>query len=794
MSTACWHCGEDTGSTPFTARTPDGLRNACCAGCAAAVEMIHRMGLSDYYQLRTENAPLAALDENDRTLALFDMPALVAPHRRPQANGHDALRLQLGSLRCAACCWLIEQMLTDLPGVHEARVNLATMQLSLEIDQGDLALPRQIAERLLRLGYSVTLPGDPRYERDLQKEKRRLLGRVMLAGLGAMQAMMYSFVLYLNVFDPSEAIYESMLRLTSLLIATPVVFYAGWPFFSGAWHGLKQRQLTMDLPIAIALLLAWGGSLVNMALGGSHVYFDSAAMFVFFLLISRALEQRQQHRVRRAWQRLQDALPQVVQRLRHAEPEWISVQEIQPGDILLLAQGDTVPVDGIVHEGEGDISEAAITGEPLPARRVVGDTLPAGGKVLEGRVQLRATGTVDSSLVAQIAEQVSRAAEERVTVVRDWQRVAPLFIGASLLLAVVTLAIHWEDSPALAFEHMLALLVITCPCALALAVPLGVSATLSTALREGILVASPKQLLALNQVRGVLFDKTGTLTLGDFQLTEFLDAASPAHPESLTQRLAIAAALESDHPHPLARAFDGMAADQALTDVRISREGAEGKRQGVHWRISGDPAYARPDSTCLLLSRNGEPSVRFWLTDQLRPETTAVLERLRRRGLTLRLASGDARSAVESLARQLPLVEARGQMTPTDKAAWLAQLAQAEGPQMMVGDGINDAPALLKAAVSVAPASATSLARRAAGLYLLDDNLRRLPALPDLAARSRQLIHQNLFWAVLYNVIAVPLAMAGFVTPWAAALGMAASSLVVTLNANRMNRWKASSC
>src|SRR5690606_32692575 len=366
------------------------------------------------------------------------------------------------------------------------------------------------------------------------------------------------------------------------------------------------------------------------------------------------LEQRQQHRIQRVWQQLQDTLPRVVQRLENDQRVWISVREVQPGDLLWLAQGDTVPVDGTVHAGQGDISEAALTGEARPLTRHQGDTLSAGANVLEGQFSLRATGTADTSLVARIAEQVARAAGERVTVVRDWQRVAPLFISGTLILAAATLALHWSSGPAVAFEHMLALLVITCPCALALAVPMTVSATLAAGLREGILVASPKQLLAVNGVRGVLFDKTGTLTQGRFALHESLDAAIRPQPENLATRLAIAAALERQHPHPLARAFDAQPADQQVRDIRITRDAA-GQRDGVRWQISGDPAHARSDSTCLLLTRDGAPSLRLWLRDAPRPEATQVLTRLRALGVQPRLASGDAQASVDALARPLHL-------------------------------------------------------------------------------------------------------------------------------------------
>ncbi|MFT0137485.1 heavy metal translocating P-type ATPase [Alcanivoracaceae bacterium MT1] len=792
MSTACWHCGEGVGVSPFVARTPGGEKPTCCPGCAAAVEMIHRLGLEDYYAIRSNNGPLVVSEETERTLALFDVPQLLAAHIQEQ-DGRRRLRLQVSGLTCAACCWLIEKVVMGLPGARSVQVNLASMQLTLEYDAAEPLFPRNAVRRILELGYRVALPGDPTWEGHQQKERRRLLGRLALAGLGAMQAMMYSAALYIGVFEGTDRIYQDLFRLAGLLVATPVVFYSGWPFFQGAWRSLKVRRPTMDLPVALALLLAWGGSLVVMASGGEHVYFDSAAMFVFFLLLSRWLELHQRQRIQRSWQQLQDTLPLVVRRLDDAGGgDWVATAQLCAGDTVRVSQGETVPVDGVIRAGEARFNEAALTGESLPRTRTIGDTVQAGCRILEGGVDIEATSAADSSLVARIGEQVARAQEERVTVVRDWQRVAPLFTATVLALAMATLVLHWHRGPAQAFEHMLALLVVTCPCALALAVPLTLSATLARGLKLGLLIASPSQFLSLPGIRGVLFDKTGTLTTGRFQRVEWR-AAADVESEWLTTLPRIAAGLERDHPHPLARAFDDLS-PVPIEDLRLSPAGASGRFQGHQWAMGGAPELSRGSETCLALTRDGRTQALFWLRDQPRAEAPAVLDQLRQRGWRLRMASGDAAEPVATLAEELGMGEARSRLTPHDKAAWLQKLEQQEGPQMMVGDGINDAPALLRATVSVAPAAASSLARRAAGVYLLNEGLQGLADLPRLADRCRVVIRQNLTWALGYNLVAIPLAMAGWIPPWAAALGMSASSLLVTLNANRITTWKASSC
>ncbi len=787
MTSACWHCGNPAPAGAFPARTPEGDRDACCPGCAAAIETIYGLGLDDYYQMRQDAAPQPddqrqALDE-----ALFDVPELVAPHLTNTAEG-QRLKLQLGGLTCAACSWLIEKTVSQQPGVLGASVNLANMTLSVDY-QGE-ADPSQTARRVQALGYRVTLPGDPRTKADEQRAHKQLLGRLALAGLGAMQAMMYSTALYIGVFDGKDALYEWVFRLASLVVATPVVFYSGWPFFQGALRGIRQARLTMDAPIALALLLAWTGSLVMMATGGEHVYFDSAAMFVFFLLSSRWLEQRQRMTIQQAYQRLSDTLPQAVRRLdEYHNPHWVSARQVVQGDRLQLIQGDIIPVDGTLIDGHGAFDESALNGEPLPVNHSINDSVHAGSRLVEGNIVLEASGNVAESLVAKITEQVEHAQHERVEVVRDWQRIAPLFTGGILLLAASTLLWHWSSGVAQAFEHTLAVLVVTCPCALALAVPLTLSSTLATALREGILVASPRQLLKVASIKGVLFDKTGTLTAGRFRIvdSQVLDKS-----RGLDDLLSIVAALEWNNPHPLAKPFQQYARIAGMTDIHADHTGVTGMLNQQQWRFTGAPDMAKPGTTCLQLLCDNEVQLYVWMQDPVRQEAPMVIKALADAGITARLASGDNNKAVTSVADQLGIKERRGQQRPEEKAEWLESL-QSLSPQMMVGDGINDAQAMMVASVSVATGNATSLAQRAAGMFLLHDSLKGIPALPHLSRLCQRTIRQNLAWALLYNILAIPFAVSGLLPPWMAALGMSASSLLVTFNATRVSRWKLSS-
>jgi P-type Cu2+ transporter len=782
----CWHCGAPA-PKPVLARTPDGEVPTCCAGCAAAVETIHGLGLGDYYCFRGEQLAGVPAAGEELSLALFDLPELVAPFIDEQ-NGEQTLTLALEGVHCAACVWLIERALKELPGVRRVSLNLTTLRVRIS---GSQLQPGQIARRLHDLGYRPRLPvRDGQLDED-RRASRQLLARLLVAGLGSMQAMMYAVALYLGAFRDFEPLWRDFFRVAGVIVATPVVFYSGWPFLHGAWKSLKARMVSMDVPVSLAILMGWTGSVVFTFTGGEHVYFESIAMFVFFLLISRWIEQRQRARVGRQLVQLQQGLPLVVRRWQADSWRPVPAMLVRQGDRLQVRAGELVPVDGLVSHGQGSVEEATLTGESLPVLRREGANIHAGTRLCEGLLEIEAGGRVTDSLLARIGRMVDQALDKRQAETIRFQWIASRFVSAVLVLTLVTLWWHWGDSPTSAFEHAIAVLVVTCPCALALAGPLSISASVSAALRHGVLVADPRRLLKIRDITDVMLDKTGTLTQAAFRIAEtrVLDASL----DEIELR-AIIAALEAGSSHPLALALQKIAegCDIHLTALQHDREGVSAEYDQHHWRISRAPdGYGeQPGLTDLALYRDGVAVYLMRLHDPLRDDAAEVCDALRRDGLTLHLASGDQPGPVMAIADELDINSWRAGQKPQDKAEWIAQLQQTGARVLMTGDGVNDAPAMVGADVAVAVADSSALAREAAGIYLLRPQLAALPWLRQLSRRAHRTLAQNTSWALAYNISTVPFAMAGMIPPWLAAIGMSASSLLVTWNAARMASWK----
>lgn len=783
-ATTCWHCAEPLPATPV--RVPiDGIERAmCCTGCAGAALWICEAGLGDYYRLRRGEGRKVDID-ND--FSAWDRDDVQRQHSRLLASGEREITLVTEGMHCAACAWLIDRALRRQPGVRDVQANAVTGRVILRWQPAQTSLSR-VLERLAKLGYSPHLAPDEALEAARRKARNSLLLRLGVAGLGALQAMMFAEALYLDFARQMPDATRDFFRWITAGVSAPVVFYAGWPFIAGMLREWRQRCLGMDTLVAVSILLAWFASVVQTVRGGLHVWFDAAVMFVFLLLTARALEAFARARARARVDLLARAAPALAWRLNtKGEREQVPLTALAPGDTVLVAVGETVPADGTLLVA-ASLDESLLSGEPLPRARAPGEMALAGSICRSNPIRLRVERTGSETRLSHLLRLVEQAQAQRPRLARIADAIASRFVAVLLLTALATAFVWSRIDPDRAFEITLAVLVVSCPCALSLAIPTALAGAHGVLARLGILGLGSDALETLARTDLIAFDKTGTLSLGQPTIASVetdggLDAADAR---------AIAAALERDAGHPLARAFaepDGSAI--SAHNVRVHPGiGVEGDVDGAHWRL-GRADFAGPgpdtaDDAVIWLS--GERAhARFRLHDPLRPEAAQIIASLHAQGLTTALLSGDAPEPVMSVARTLGTRQHAARLSPEDKLAHI-RCWQAQGHVVaMVGDGINDAPVLAGADVAIAIDEGAALAHRSADL-VLSGGLTRLPAAFALARKTRRIIRQNLAWAVAYNLLALPAAMLGLVSPWLAALGMATSSLLVTLNALRLQR------
>lgn len=781
---ACFHCSE-----PLPANAPqlviDGAaRGFCCDGCAAAAQWIRDARLDGYYRLRSEHA--ARVDANVDDLSWWDREDVLAAHARDVEGGRELVLLTDG-MRCAACAWLIDRALMREPGVRDVCANAVTGRIRIVWDPARTRLSTPL-RRLLALGYRPWLATGAERERARVAERNRALLRLGVAGLGALQAMMFTEALYLDTDATMSIPMRDFLRWIAFLVATPVVFFSGWPFIAGCLRELRERRLGADTLVATSTLLAYGASLFATVRGDPHVWFDAAVMFVFLLLAARMLEQRARSAATARVDALARARPAFAVREREdGTRETIALEMLQPGDVACVAAGDGVPADGALLGDEAWFEESLLTGESRPVRKSAGDAVFAGTACREVPARLRVSATGTGTRLSQLVALVDRAQEHRPAIARTADRVAMVFVATLLAIATIVYFAWRIHEPSRALDVTLALLVISCPCALSLAIPAALAAANGALARMGVLPVGADALDRLARVTDVVFDKTGTLSdavpelasVATFGAIERIDA------------LRIAAALERDSRHPIAAAFASHAHDGCRAfDVRtVAGQGVGGVVDGVAWRL-GHARFATggEDDGAVWLGTGKKAFARFELHEAPRADARPALEMLRAQGLAVHLCSGDGTAAVARFATVLDVRDAHARQTPEDKLARVHAL-QANGRVVaMVGDGLNDAPVLAGADVSFAVADGAALAQRAADLVLAGSSLQRIPEAIALARRTRGIVRQNLAWAIGWNVIALPIAALGLVTPWLAALGMALSSLTVTLNALRLAR------
>jgi Cu2+-exporting ATPase len=781
MAGVCHHCGEPLPQSPVRADVEGTTRDFCCEGCAAAARWILDAHLDDYYRLRS--APGGRVDADAPALAVWDREELLSSHAREVEGGREITVLTDG-MRCAACAWLIDRALAREPGVLESTANAITGRIRIAWDPARTALSQPLA-RLASLGYRPYLATGEAREAARRRERNRDVLRIGLAGIGAMQAMMFAEALYLDTRGEMPLPTRDFFRWVTFMVSTPVVFWAGWPFIVGAWNELRGRRLGMDLLIAGSTLLAWAVSTIETVRGGVHVWYDAAVMFVFLLLVARQLEQRARAIASAQVDALARARPAFATReLADGSRESVPVDALVVGDVVRIAVGEPVPADGVLLEGEAHFEESLLTGESAAVTRHAGDPVFAGTACREHAAKIRVTGVGTGTRLAELARLVESAQAHRPALALGTERIAGWFVAGLLLAAAVVYAWWRVHEPARAFEVVLALLVISCPCALSLAVPAALAAAHGALARIGVLSVRPDALQRLAQATDVVFDKTGTLGDGKPHL-QGVDACIAVDADAA---LRIAAALERDSNHPLAAAFALVPDAPVASGVRaVAGRGVEGTVEGVRWRIGTAPfATGGDDDGAVWLGNDAGARARFTFAERERADAAQALQQLREQGLALHLASGDAAAPVARFASAMGIADPHARQSPEDKLA-LVRAMQDEGRVVaMVGDGLNDAPVLAGADVSLAIGDGAALAQRSADLVLSGMSLANVPAAIGIARRTRRIVRQNLAWAIGYNLLALPLAAAGMVTPWLAALGMALSSLAVTANALRL--------
>jgi P-type Cu2+ transporter len=782
--TFCFHCGEAVPERVAIFATIAGKREpVCCPGCKAAADWISGLGLDGYYRLRSEPAPRPS-DAAD--FSVWDRPALRRLHVREHARDRAEIVFLVEGMRCAACGWLIEQTLGRAPGVHEVAVNAPARRVRLVFDPAVASLAA-LMERLAHVGYTPQPLDASALDSARTREDRDALKRLIVAGLGAMQAMMYAVALYAGSFDGIDPATRDFFRWLGFLVATPVVFYSARPFFAGAWRALGARHVSMDTTVALAIALIYAASLVATLTHGREIYFDSVSMFVFFLLGARYIEMRARHRTGDLVDALARLQPATAERLTATGSEPVGVHELAAGDRVRVGAGAAIPADGVIVAGTCSVDESLLTGESVPMRRKAGDAVIAGSITLEGPIEVRVERVGADTVLADIVRMVTRAASGKPALVSDADRRSRRFVLRVLGLTLATAIGWWFFDPSRAFAAAVSVLVVSCPCAFALAVPTALTRAVAVLARRGVLVVDGDALDRIARADYFVFDKTGTLTR-----PEIVPAESLVHRGDAAEALTIAAALEQGSSHPLGVAMREAAGATRLPFVanlrNVAGAGVCGRVRGRAYRL-GSAAFATNGcdvhSNLVLADEDGIVA-EFIVRERARPGAARALAALRADGASVAILSGDRAERVDAIAQELGASVLGAAAIPAVKVGAIAALRAGGHFVAMVGDGVNDAPVLAAADVAIAMASGAAVAQAASGLVLAAERLDELPRVRAVARRMHAVLNQNLNWALAYNLAAVPLAAFGMVPPWLAAIGMSASSLVVVLNSLRI--------
>ncbi len=791
----CAHCGL---TVPPGLRGPDPARQFCCAGCEVVFDALAEHGLDGYYRVAGDAlAPARTTSKSYRELDDLGFHQL---HVRARADGLVATALYLEDVRCTACVWLVERLPALLDGVVELRLDFGRGRADVIFDPRRVHLSA-IARLLDRLGHPVHPYRGADREALRRREDRALLVKIGVAGAAAGNIMLLAIALYAGLFGGMGAGDTSFFRWASMLVAVPALGFAASPFFRGAIGAVRSGRLHLDLPLAlgIAVGLAWGA--LNTVRGVGEIYFDSLAMLVFLLLVARWVQSRHHRRAASAAELLHALTPRVARRLDAAGvAQDVPVEAIGIGDRIEARAGDTIPVDGTVVTGRSTVDAGLLTGESRPVAVHAGDPVHAGTVNLGAPLTIRATATGEDTRVGRLIARIDDEARRRAPIQRFADRITGRFVTVVLVVAALT-ALGWSLSPAgprTGLEHAMALLIVTCPCALGLATPLAMTVALGRAARRGMLVKGGDALERLATPGLLLLDKTGTITEGQLRLVEWRGDVG-ARP--------LAAALERASAHPLARAL--VAAIEHDPTLAVTEIGEELGR-GIRGRVAGHAvavgsaswigghaqipagiraavdAIAAATRTPVVIAVDGRAVAVAGFADTIRPDAAAVIARVRAGGWRVGILSGDDPRIVAAVAVTLGIGadDVRGGVSPEGKVE-AVRAARAAGPVVMVGDGVNDAAALAAATCGIAVHGATEASVDAADVFVRRPGLAPVAELLDGARATLRVIRRNLRVSLIYNLIGGTLAVTGLIHPLVAAVMMPLSSLTVLVSSSR---------
>lgn len=804
---SCYHCGlpipDDVDLSVKIGNEP---REMCCFGCQAVAQSIVDNGLADYYRSRDAmpESPREAMPAILDQLVMYDHAEFQKSFVKELGQNEREASLLLEGITCSACIWLNEQHVGRLPGVTAININYTTRRARVRWDETRIKLS-DILGAIAAIGYRAYPYDAAKNEEISRKERREAMWRLWVAGFGMMQVMMYAYPVYIADGEMAPDI-ESLMRWASMLLTMPVIFYSAAPFFRNAWRDIKLRRVGMDVPVALGVGAAFLASCWATFAQAGEVYFDSVTMFIFFLLGGRYLEMTARQKAVSVTEALARLLPAFAQKMPKfpvdRNTEQCVVADLRQGDYVMVRAGDIVPADGRVIEGISCANEALLTGESKPVPKSPGEPVTGGSINAESPLVVQVEQVGEGTRLSAIIQLMERAAAEKPKIVVLADRIASYFVAVLLAVAILVAVGWYFVDPSKALWITVSVLVVTCPCALSLATPIALTVSAGALAKDGLLVTRGHAIETLARATHFVFDKTGTLTTGHMHLVDVFLTAGASREECL----AIAAALEHASEHPVANALRQAAGEQLPeTSAVISEpgQGIEALVAGRRCRI-GRPDYAlalgtgklphaaldwlESGDTVVVLADESGCLALFRIGDELRQESAALISELQAAGKKVILLTGDAPAVAHRVADKLGITDVRAGVTPQGKHDCVIGL-QAEGAVIaMLGDGVNDAPVLAQAQVSVAMGGGAQLARTQSDFILLSENLDHLRHGLRRARKTLQVIHQNLWWSFAYNFVALPLAITGYVTPWIAGIGMSASSLLVVLNSLRIQR------